>query len=362
MDQSLARRLNPCVVEAPLSPIRRVAELAARFPDVVKLDVGEPDFDTPEHIKEAAAAALREGFTHYTHRAGIIELRRAIADKLARDNGVSYDPETEITATSGIMGGLFCSFCALVSPGDEVIVPDPVWPAFLGIIHMLGGTPVPVLTHEADGFNLVPEAVAEKITPRTKLVLLNSPQNPTGAVMPRERLEAIAELAKRHDLVVLSDETYEKLIYDGAQHISIASFDGMRERTLLLNGLSKTYAMTGWRVGYVAAPKQMMEAIGKVHLYTCTCVNSIAQKAAAAALTGPQGCVEEMRQEYRARRDLLVNGLNGLPGFTCATPRGTFYAFANIQGLGMPSEDAVMRLIEKARVSSVHGSAWKSVV
>ncbi|MGD8237211.1 MAG: pyridoxal phosphate-dependent aminotransferase [Armatimonadota bacterium] len=353
--------LTPHILETPVAGIKRMTDIALTMPSgrsrppCIRLEIGDSDFDTPEHIREAGIRATREGKTHYTDKPGTMELREAIAEKLQRENGLEYRPADEICVTQGGMGSVFTALATLVAPGEEVLISDPAWPEFLGIIATTGARAVPVPVREADGFNLTAAAIEDRLTPRSKLILLNSPHNPTGGVMTRDSLAAIAELAETHDLYVLSDELYEKLIYDDAEHLSFAALPGMWERTVTTNALSKVYAMTGWRIGYSAAPRRIMEQIHKVHYYTATCCNAMAQEAALAAITGPQDCVEEMRQEFLARRDLLVAGLNEIPGFSCRPPLGAFYVFCNVGELGVPSEELALRILREAEVSTVPG-------
>lgn len=350
------RPLNPTAVNAPMAGIKRMTDLALATEGCIRLEIGDSDFDTPEHIREAAIRAIRDGKTHYTDKPGTIELRRAIAEKLQRHNGLEYDPATEICVTHGGMGAAFCALKTLVAPGEEILVSDPCWPEFIGIIGAIGAVPVPVPVHEREGFNLLPEAVAERLTDRSKCILINSPHNPTGGVMSRENLQGLAELAERHDLYVVHDEVYEKLIYGDRPHVSFASLPGMWERTVTINALSKAYAMTGWRIGYAAAPRRIMDTLHKIHYYTGVCCNSISQEAAIAAITGPQDCVDRMRAEFRARRDLLVQAVNATPGLSCRTPDGAFYLFVNVSRTGTSSEDLALRILRKARVSSVPGA------
>lgn len=354
----LIKKLNPNVVNAQISGIRKIADAVMQMKGVIRMDIGEPDFDTPRHIRDAAITALNEGFTHYTPSAGISELRKAVADKLKKDNHLEYDAESEITITCGGIGGIFSTLQALVNPGDEVIVSDPVWPIYLGVLSILEAKPVSVVLKEEDRFNMMPEKIEEKITSKTKAIMINSPNNPTGGVMTEENLVKIADLAKKRGVFVLSDESYEKLILGDTKHLSIASLPGMRDLTITQFTLSKTYAMTGWRVGYVAAHKDIMAAIRKVSLYTVTHVTSIAQKAAVAALQGPQECVEDMRKQFKARGETLARGLNATGKISCMPPEGAFYLFANITKLRMTSEDFVMRMIQEAGVSAVNGSSF----
>ncbi len=351
-------RMNLNVVNAPMSGIRKIADSVASMPDVIRFDLGEPDFDTPKHIKDAAIKAINDGFSHYTVGPGIMELRKAIALKLKKDNGMEYDPETEITVTAGGVGAIYSGLQAIINPGDEVIVSDPVWPVYLGILAILEAKPVLVTIKESDKFNMLPAEVEKKITSKTKCICLNSPNNPTGGVMSEVNMRGIADIAKKHGIFVLSDESYEKLILGNSKHISIASLPGMRDLTISQFTLSKTYAMTGWRLGYCAANKEIMAPLRKVSLYSITHVSSIVQKAAVAAITGPQQCVDEMVGEFKKRGKLLADGLNATGKISCLVPEGAFYVFANIKKLNMKSEDFVLRMIKEAGVSAVNGSSF----
>ena len=351
-------KLNINVVNAPMSGIRKIADSVAQIKGVIRFDLGEPDFDTPQHIKDAAIKAINDGFGHYTVGPGILELRKAITDKLRKDNGMEYDPESEICVTAGGVGAIYCGLQSILNPGDEVIVSDPVWPVYLGILAILEAKPVLVTLKEKDKFNMLPSEVEKKITPKTKCIVVNSPNNPTGGVMTEENLCGIAELAKKHGIFVFSDESYEKLILGGTKHVSIGSLPGMKDLTINQFTLSKTYAMTGWRLGYCAAQKDLMVPIKKVSLYSITHVSSIVQKAAVAAITGPQQCVSDMVAEFKARGKILADGLNATGKISCIVPEGAFYVFANISKLNMKSEEFVLKMIKEAGVSGINGSAF----
>jgi len=346
------------VINAPMSGIRKISDMVMQMKDVVRMDLGEPDFDVPEHIKEAAIAAIKGGFSHYTAGPGIPDLRKAAAAKFKIENGLDYDPETEITVTQGGIGAIFSALQTIINPGDEVIVSDPVWPVYLGVLGILEAKPVLVTLKEKDGFNMMPDEVKAKITPKTKCIVINSPNNPTGGVMTEANLKAIAKIAQEKGIFVLSDESYEKLILGKTKHLSIGSLPGMRDLTISQFTLSKTYAMTGWRIGFAVAPKDISVGIRKVSLYTITHANSVAQKAAVAALTGPQDCVSKMVSAYRERARILTDGLNATGKISCIQPEGAFYAFANISKLKMKSEDFVLRMIKEAKVSGVNGSSF----
>jgi len=351
-------KLNMNVVNAPMSGIRKIADMVMQMKDVVRMDLGEPDFDVPEHIKEAAIKAIKDGFSHYTPGPGIMELRKAAAQKFKIENGLDYDPETEITVTQGGIGAIFSALQTIVNPGDEVIVSDPVWPVYLGVLGILEAKPVLVTLKEKDGFNMMPDEVKAKITSKTKAIVVNSPNNPTGGVMTEENLKAIAKIAAEKGIFVLSDESYEKLILGKRKHLSIGSLPGMRDLTISQFTLSKTYAMTGWRIGFAVAPKEISAGLRKVSLYTITHANSVAQKAAVAALTGPQDCVVKMVEAFRGRARIIADGLNATGKISCIPPEGAFYAFANISKLNMKSEDFVLRMIKEAKVSAVNGSSF----
>ena len=267
MHMDMKSKLNMNVVDAPVSGIRKIFNSVAQMKDVIRFDLGEPDFDTPKHIREAAIKAINDRFSHYTVSPGILELRRAISEKLKTDNGMEYDPETEICVTAGGVGAIYSALQSIVNPGDEVIISDPAWPSYPGILSILEAKPVLVTLQEKDKFNMLPSEVEKKITPKTKCIVINTPNNPTGGVMTEENLRGIAEIAKAHGIFVLSDESYEKIILGGTKHLSIGSFPIMRNLTISQFTLGKTYAMTGWRVGYCAAQKDIMAPIRKVSLY-----------------------------------------------------------------------------------------------
>jgi len=331
--------------------IRKISELASKIPDCIRLDIGQPDFDTPEHIKQAAVQALKEGFTGYTSSFGIPELRRAVAEKESRDKGLSIN-ENNVLITQGGSGALVTSFLSILKPGDEVIIPNPFWSPYNFQIVSAHGRPVSVNYFESG--ELVEENIEEKINDKTKIILVNSPENPTGRVYNKKDLEKIADIANNHDLFVISDEVYDKLVFGNAKHFSIASI--IPERTLLVNSCSKTYAMTGWRVGWLIAREEFIPEIMKMNRATIACVNSIAQKAALTALTSDQSCVEEMRKEYENRRDFAVNKLKEME-LDFINPEGAFYVFPDI---GRDSWQFALDLIEKEKVSVVPGIPFGS--
>ena len=342
----------------PVSGIRVIFEKARHMKDVIRLEIGEPDMDTPSHIKEAAKKALDEGFTHYTPFSGFEDLREAIAEKVRVENRIDADPATEIIVTPGACSAVYCAILSVVNPNEGVLIPDPGWPHYEACVKMAGGIPVHYPQLEENDFRANPDDLATMVNENTKAILINSPNNPTGAVLTRKDLEAIAEIAKDNNLIVISDEVYEKIIYDDAEHISIASLPGMHERTVTINAFSKSYAMTGWRLGYAIAPAEIVAEMAKLVLYTSTCANSIGQRAAVTALKSPQNCVVEMVKEYKRRRDFVVKRLNEIKGISCRLPKGAFYVFPNIKRLGMSSLDCAYYLLEHAKVSTVPGSGF----
>lgn len=356
--ESLVKRelLSRRVRAVKPSGIRKFFDIAASMPDVISLGVGEPDFVTPENIRQAGIASIQHGDTHYTSNYGTLELRQAIADLIERRYGVTYDPRSEVMVTVGVSEGIDAAMRALLDEGDEVVVPDPGYVAYEADVVFAGGTVVPVPTSIDDQFEVKASAIEAVLTSRTKVILLGNPNNPTGAVIGREELEKIGKLAVEHDLVVLSDEVYSRLVY-GDEHVSIAALPGMRERTILVDGFSKAYAMTGWRVGYVCAPTHILEAMLKVHQYAIMCAPTMSQAAALEALLHSEEHVRAMVASYNERRMLIVNGFNTL-GLTCYEPRGAFYAFPSIACTGMTSDDFAEKLLHEERVAVVPGSAF----
>jgi aminotransferase len=326
--------------------------------DVIRLEIGEPDFDTPNHIKEAAKKALDEGFTHYAPFAGFEELRVAIAEKAKIENDIEADPRREIVVTPGACSALYCAVLSVVNPGEKVLIPDPGWPHYEPCVKMAGGIPEHYPLLEENDFRADPHDLIRRVDKNTKAIIINSPNNPTGSVLTKGDIEGLAQIARENDLIVISDEVYEKIVYDDVHHISIASLPGMYERTITINAFSKTYAMTGWRLGYAIAPAEIITQMAKLVLYTSTCANSIGQRAAIAALKGPQDCVVEMVKEYKRRRDFLVRRLNEIEGVSCKLPKGAFYVFPNIKKLGMPSLECAHYILEHAHVSTVPGSGF----
>ncbi len=338
------------------SGIRRFFDIAATMKDVISLGIGEPDFVTPERILNAGIESLRRGDTHYTSNSGIFELRQSVSQHLARLYGVTYDPEEELLITVGVSEGLYLALTAVLDPGDEVIVPEPCFVAYAPEVAFTGAAPVTIPTYVENDFQVTAAEIEAAITPRTKALLIGYPNNPTGAVMRREPLLDIAALAEKYDLLVISDEIYDRLVY-GIEHICFASLPKMRERTLLLGGFSKDYAMTGWRIGYAAGPLEIMEALRRVHQYTIMSAPTTAQVAALEALATGEEYVQQMVSRYNRRRELMVNGLNTL-GLDCFEPRGAFYAFPSIARSGMDESEFTERLLQEEQVAVVPGSAF----
>ncbi len=339
------------------SGIRKLFDLAQGKKGLVSFGIGEPDFVTPTHIREAAKRALDEGYTRYTPNLGFPEFRKALAVKLDQKNNISVTPE-EVVVTSGGTEALFFAFYILINPGDEIIIPDPGFVTYESQIYFAGGTPVHFPLRGENNFHPDLEELKNCITPKTKVILINSPSNPTGAAFNEEELLVIAQLAQEKDLFVISDELYEDIVYDGREHISIASFPGMKERTISIFGFSKSYAMTGWRLAYLAGPLDLVEEIAKLLQNTAVCANSIAQRAGQAAIQGSQNCVKEMFTAYNERRNVLAEGLNEIQGLSCYAPEGTFYAFVNIKETGMTSEELSIYLLEECKVVTVPGTAF----
>jgi aminotransferase len=338
------------------SGIRKFFDIINTMPDVISLGVGEPDFVTPEHIRQAGIRSIELGHTRYTSNYGILALREEIATMLKRRYSIDYDPASEILVTVGVSEGVDLAMRTLIDPGDEVISPDPGYVAYEADIVFAGGKSVPVPTYAKFDFGVRAEEIAAAITPRTKMILIGNPNNPTGAVVPRAELEGIARLAQQFDLIVAIDEVYSRLVYE-TEHVSIAAMPGMRERTVLLDGFSKAYAMTGWRIGYVAAPKVILEAMLKVHQYTIMCAGTAPQEAALEALRHGEEDVQQMHDDYARRRRMFVDGLNHM-GLPTREPGGAFYAFPNISSTGMTDDEFAEKLLFEEQVAVVPGSSF----
>jgi aminotransferase len=340
----------------PPSGIRRFFDIAATMENVISLGIGEPDFNAPPAAARAGAKALAEGDVHYTSNSGTIALRRAIAAQVERLYGVRYDPETEILVTVGVSEALYLALTAVLDPGDEVIVPEPCFVSYASGVTLTGGTPISVPTYVEERFQVTAEVLEAAITPRTKALLIGYPNNPTGAVLSRARMAEIAALAEKHDLLVFSDEIYDRLVY-GVHHTCFSALPRMWERTIVLQGFSKAYAMTGFRVGYALAPAPLLAAMRKVHQYMIMSAPTVGQQAALAAITDAEEAVQAMVTEYDRRRQLIVNGLNDI-GLSCFEPQGAFYAFPSIEVTGMDDEAFAEALLQEERVAVVPGSAF----
>ena len=351
------RLLSRRVTELKPSGIRKFFDIAATMKDVISLGIGEPDFTTPRPILEAGIRSLQTGETHYTSNAGKLEVRQAVADNLLRLYGVKYDPVNEIILTVGVSEALYLTFTAILDPGDEVIIPTPCFVSYQAEVILAGGVPVEIPSRFEDNFQVDPAHIAAAITPRTKAIFLGYPSNPTGAVASRETILEIAKLAEQHDLLLLSDEIYDRLVY-GLQHVCVPALgENIKRRTILLGGLSKDYAMTGWRIGYAAGPADLIKGLVRIHQYTIMSAPTTAQDAAIEALTSGEPFVQEMLAEYDRRRRLLVDGLNRL-GLRTFEPRGAFYAFPNIRASGMDDETFCQKLLEEQHVAVIPGNSF----
>ncbi len=340
------------------SAIRRMLELSAGLKDVVHLEHGEPNFATPKHVIAAAIEAMNEGCTHYTDISGTLELRQAIAEKLAKENGIDVDPQTEVTVTSGSQEAMLNAALGFLDRGDEALVIDPYYPAQFEDTLLAEAVPVTIPLNATNNYRLEMNALEREITRKTKMIWICNPSNPTGHVFSKRDLEILADVAERHDLIVFVDEIYEKIVYNGAKHISLASLPRMENRTITVNGFSKAYAMTGWRIGYMAAEKELSTTLRTMHYYATLCPNIISQKAALAALAGPQNCVDEMIAEYNRRRLLVAKQLSKLESVTYPIPEGAFYVFPNLAKLDKSDETLALDLLTKAKVVTVPGSGF----
>ncbi len=353
----LAQSFSRLGTETAFEVLARARALEASGRKIVHLEIGEPDFDTPANIRDAAKKALDDGYTHYGPSAGLPEARAAVAEYVTRTRGVAYAPEETILVPGG-KPIIFFTILALIEPGDEVVYPNPGFPIYESMINYAGGKAVPLPIRESLDWDFDPAEFDKLLTPRTKLVILNSPANPTGGVMTRETMDRVAKsLARFPDAMLLTDEIYSRIVYEG-QHHSLLSYPGMKERAILLDGFSKTWAMTGWRLGYGAGPKWLIDAIAKLATNDHSCVSSFSQIAAIEALNGPQDCVTDMVKEFKKRRDVIVKGLNSLPGITCKTPSAAFYVFPNITGTGLKSKALADALLSEAGVACLPGTAF----
>jgi aspartate aminotransferase len=353
----LAERMRRIGVESAFDVLVRARALEAQGRSIIHLEIGEPDFPTPAHIIEAAKQALDQGWTHYGPTQGLPELREAVASYVSRTRGITVGPQ-HVSVVPGGKPIIFFPMMALLEPGDEVIYPNPGFPIYESMINFLGATPIAMLLEESRGFSFDVNRFRDLLTPRTKMVILNSPQNPTGGVIPREDLAAIAEMLRDRDIMVLSDEIYTRIHYGAEPPASITQFPGMLEKTIILDGFSKTYAMTGWRMGYGIMPEWLVDAVNKLMVNSNSCTASFTQRAGIAALNGPQDCVDSMVAELHRRRDAICAGLNEIPGFRCAIPGGAFYAYANVSETGMKSKKLADYLLYEGGVSCLNGGCF----
>jgi aspartate aminotransferase len=353
----LAARMSRLGTETAFEVLARARALEAKGRSVVHLEIGEPDFDTPAHIVDEGVRALRGGFTHYGPSPGLPALREAVAEHVRRTRGIACAPDN-VVVTPGGKPVMFYAMLALVEAGDEVLFPNPGFPIYESMIRFTGGTPVPLRLVEEKGFSLDVDMVERSLSPRTKMIILNSPHNPTGGTLTREDVARLAEiLSARPDVVVLSDEIYSDLVYDGEHH-SILRHEGFAERTILLDGFSKTFAMTGWRLGYGVMPAELAASLARLQTNSASCTASFTQMAGVAALRGDWAPIRAMVEEFHRRRDLIVDGLNAIPGFRCVRPRGAFYVFPNVTGTGIPSKELQARLLDEAGVACLSGTAF----
>ena len=350
----LSPKIGRLGTESAFKVLSKAQALEAKGVDVVHLEIGEPDFDTPKNICDAAAKAMSLGCTHYCNSQGIIELRTEIAGELERTRGIKVDPE-RVVVTPGAKPIMFYSILALLEEGDEAIYPNPSFPIYESMINFTGAKPVPVPLQEELDFRFDIDELESKITPRTKLIIINSPHNPTGGVLERDDIRSIASLAQEHDIIVLSDEVYDHIIYEGEPY-SVLSVPGMLNRTILLNGFSKTYAMTGWRLGYAIMPPELVDPVVRLIVNSVSCTAAFIQHAGIEALTGPQDSIPRMVNEFKKRRDLIVEGLNEIPGISCLRPKGAFYVFPNIKKIGIGSAQLADYLLNEAGVATLAGT------
>ena len=344
----------------PASGIRYMFDLAAQYDDLINLSVGEPNFKTPQHIKEAGKKAIDEDYTHYVSNAGIVELRQSIVDKYKRELRLEYTAENVMIGIGG-MEAITLTLITMIDSGDEAIVTNPCYPNYLGEIMIVGGKVVSVPIYEKNEFKLQPEDLEKAITSKTKVIILNSPSNPVGAVLDKKDIEALAEVVNKYNLIVISDEVYEKIIFGGQTHFSMAQVPEVKDKIVIINSFSKTYAMTGWRIGYAIGKKEIISQMPKLQEGLTSCVSSFIQRAALAAINGPQAVVEKMVADYSRRRDILIDGLNTMPGIQCMKSPGSFYAFPNIKSFGKTSFDFAVELLKEAGIVGVPGSAFGSM-
>jgi len=351
-----ARRMSRLGTESAFEVLARAKALEAKGKKVIHLEIGEPDFDTPDNIREAACKAIKAGYTHYSPSQGVLELRQTVAEVVGKEKHIPISPD-EVVITPGGKPIMFFTILALVDDGDEVIYPNPGFPIYESVIEFVDGTAVPIQLEMSKDFCFDVDELGRLVTPRTKMMIINSPQNPTGGVLCKEDLQAIAKIAVKNDIWVLADEIYSRILYEG-EHISIATFPGMKERTIILDGFTKTYAMTGWRVGYGIMPPELAKAVTQLQINANSCTCTFNQVAGIEGLKGDQSAVDGMRDEFKRRRDVIVDGLNQIQGFKCLKPKGAFYVFPNIEGTGMKSRELNDLLLNEAGVAALPGTAF----
>mgnify|MGYP001071326184 CR=1 FL=1 len=354
---SYSKAMSNLGTETAFEILAMAKELEKKGAKVIHMEIGEPDFDTPEHIKEAAVKALKAGYTHYTPAPGILELRQAISETVSTEFGIDVDPNREVIVMPGAKPGLFMGILSTVNPGEEVLVPDPAFPIYRSVVEFIGAVAVSMPLREEKNFRINTEEVRGQVTPKTKMLILNYPHNPCGSTLTKSDIEALAEIARENNLWVLSDEVYYKILYEGSHH-SISSEPGMKERTILIGGFSKTYAMTGWRLGYAVGPAQAIAHMVKLQINIASCAPAFTQMAAIDALKGPQDSVGRMVEEFNRRRRTIVSGLNSIKGISCKMPDGAFYVFPNVKKLGLSSRDVMMKLLNQGHVATLHGEAF----
>lgn len=337
---------------------RKLFDMAKRYPDVIDFTLGDPDYETPERVKKAACAAIMDGKTKYSANAGLKQLREVLSRHIEQETGVYYDPDTELQVTVGAMEALYLSLCCLINPGDEVVIPSPYWVNYRQMTEMLGGVPVLVSAKEENGFEVLAEDIEAVITEKTRVIILNTPNNPTGAVYGRETLRAISGIAVSHDLAVVFDECYKSILYDGAKFTSILEFPGMKKHAVVVNSCSKRYSMTGWRLGYLAGPAELVTQLPKLQENIAACAPLPSQYAAIEAFSGNGDEPERMREGFERRRNVLVEGINQTGKLSCRYPKGTFYAMVNITQTGMKSEEFAYALLKEAHVAVVPGITY----
>lgn len=347
----MANRIQPSLT-------RRLFDMAKKYDNVIDFTLGDPDYETPDYVKQAGCDAIMAGKTKYAANAGIAELREVVSSRIERETGVHYDPSTEIQISVGAMEGLFLTLCCLVNPGDEVIIPSPHWVNYAHMTEILNGVPVFVEAKESNDFVVKPEALSDAVTDRTVAIIINSPNNPTGAVYDRDTIEQICKLAIEKDIVVIWDECYKSILYDGAKYVSILDFPGMKDHAVVVNSCSKRYSMTGWRVGYLAGPAELVTNMPKLQENIAACVTVPSQYAAIKALSGDETEPDRMRAGFENRRNVLINGINKIDKLSVRSPKGTFYAMVNIQKTGMKSEEFAYALLEKVQVAVVPGITY----